>query len=216
MHADRPGESNGEPRHEIRIYREPEPQAAPEFETGDLLFFYGRGLISWGIELATWGPSHVGIVCGFHGLGNEILVEATTLCNLPCLVTQKIQRGVQFHQVQDRLANYDGRIERMRLLPGWNLDHYRAGRMAKALWRLQGHGYTRDGAGLSAAPSWFKASRLFPYPDLGSVFCSELCAHALMQAGLLPPDNPAVYNPASLMHDVRRRALYGPPQPLVS
>ena len=204
--------SNGDSAIELRLYTPPEPAPAPQFQTGDLLFFYGRGWVSWGIELATWGPSHVGIVCGFHGLGDEILVESTTLCHQPCLVTKQVRQGVQFHQVQDRLADYDGRVERMRLLPGWTLDGYQRSKLGQALWRLQGHGYTREGAGLSATGPLFKASALFPYPDLGSVFCSELCAYALMQARVLPPVNPAIYNPASLRRDVRQRALYGPPE----
>jgi hypothetical protein len=201
--------SSGGSSDEILLYVPPRPAPVAEFQTGDLLFFYGRGFISRSIELATWGPSHVGIVCEFHGLGKEILVESTTLCDLPCLVLKRAHQGVQFHGVRDRISNYDGRVERMRLLPGWKLDHYEQNKMAQALWRLQGHGYTREGAGLSATPPWFKASALFPYPDLGSVFCSELCAYALMQTRTLPADNPAIYNPASLQRDVRRRALYG-------
>ncbi|MDE2101864.1 MAG: hypothetical protein KGL39_31755 [Patescibacteria group bacterium] len=202
----------GDSNQELRIYAPPPPEPEPQFESADLLIFYGRGWISRGIELATWGPSHVGIVCDFHGLGKEILVESTTLCNLPCLVAGRPKSGVQFHRVAERLANYDGSIYRMRLLPGWKLDHYQRSRLAKSLWRLREHGYTRIGAGLSAGPPLWKASELFPYPDLGSVFCSELCAHAIMQAGPLPADNPAAYNPASLMRDLRRRCLYGRPE----
>jgi len=53
-----------------------------------------------------------------------------------------------------------------------------------------------------------------PYPDLGSLFCSELCAAALMRLHRMPLENPSAYNPASLVRELRRCGTYGTPQPI--
>jgi hypothetical protein len=58
------------------------PKSEIQFEPGDLLLFYGRDLTSRMIELATRGPSHIGIVLPIYSRG-LLLVESTTLCDQP-------------------------------------------------------------------------------------------------------------------------------------
>jgi hypothetical protein len=53
-----------------------------------------------------------------------------------------------------------------------------------------------------------------PYPDLDSLFCSELCAAALMRLHRMPLSNPSLFNPASLVREVRRCGTYGAPRSL--
>jgi hypothetical protein len=60
----------------------------------------------------------------------------------------------------------------------------------------------------------FKWTNLMPYPDLGSLFCSELCAAVLMRLHRLPLSNPSLFSPASLVREVRRCGTYGPPKSL--
>jgi hypothetical protein len=188
---------------------------ALQFRPGSIVRFFGRGLMSWGIEAITGGPSHVGIVCRVRPYG-LILVESTTLCDLPDLFTGQRRQGVQAHHLQERIAAYDGAIEVMHLADGWELDGYQQSRLAKALLRLKGHGYSKVAAGISGT-RLFKWTPLMPYPDLGNVFCSELAAYGLQQAHVLPPDeNPAVYNPASLCSDLLRRGLFDKPVPVAA
>ncbi len=58
----------------------------------------------------------------------------------------------------------------------------------------------------------FKWTAFMPYPDLESLFCSELCAAALMRLQRMPLSNPSLYNPASLVRELRRCGTFGAPQ----
>src|SRR4029079_6544421 len=58
----------------------------------------------------------------------------------------------------------------------------------------------------------FKWTALMPYATLESLFCSELCAALLMRRARLPLENPSVYNPASLVRELRRCGTYGAPE----
>jgi hypothetical protein len=209
------------------------------FEPGDLLLFYGRDLSSRVIEWATRGPSHVGIVCphrlppdlspaggsGAAGTGGEerretlaprpddtlLLFESTTLCDLPCLLTGRPIQGVQAHDPARRIATYRGAVARLRLTRAWRLNVHEIALLHEWLMGVASEPYDLRGA-LISGTRLFKWSALMPYPDLESLFCSELCAAALMRLHRMPLENPSAFNPASLVREVRRCGTYGAPR----
>ncbi|MGE5194070.1 MAG: hypothetical protein ACM3U2_16365 [Deltaproteobacteria bacterium] len=199
------------------------------FEPGDLLIFYGRDLSSRVIEWATRGPSHVGIVCphalavppsGGHagaarppdgGTASALLFESTTLCDEPCALTGKCIAGVQAHEPMSRITGYPGNVALLRLMPAWRLSAREVDLLRDWLLHVASEPYDLRGA-LISGTRLFKWTALMPYPDLESLFCSELCAAALMRLHRLPLSNPSLYNPASLVREVRRCGTYGAPR----
>jgi hypothetical protein len=181
------------------------------FEPGDLLIFYGRDFSSRVIEWATRGPSHVGIVCPHvSATGAMLLFESTTLCDLPCLLTGKRISGVQAHEPASRIAGYAGSVALLRLAPAWRLNPREVDLLHDWLLHVANEPYDLRGA-LISGTRFFKWTALMPYPDLDSLFCSELCAAALMRLHRMPLANPSLYNPASLVREVRRCGTYGAP-----
>ncbi|MGQ0636459.1 MAG: hypothetical protein ACT4QC_17745 [Planctomycetaceae bacterium] len=181
---------------------------------GDLLAFYGRDWTSRLIEAVTWGPSHVGIVSK-PDTAPAVLFESTTLCDLPDQLTGRRTTGVQAHVPADRIAAYRGRVALLRLAPVWQLSREESRLLAKMLRHVHGAHYDFGGAVLSGTRI-FKWTALVPYGDLGSLFCSELCAAVLMRLGRLPIANPAAYNPAGLVRALRRAGVYQAPLPLTA
>lgn len=187
------------------------------FEPGDLLVFYGRDFTSRVIEWATRGPSHVGIICPHPGQpgaepggGRLLLFESTTLCDEPCVLAGKCIQGVQAHDPRSRVAGYRGTAALLRLMPAWRLADREIGLLHDWLMRVASEPYDLRGALLSGT-KLFKWTACMPYPDLESLFCSELCAAALMRLQRLPLANPSLYNPASLVREVRRCGTYRAP-----
>lgn len=193
---------------------QPPARASNDWRPGDLLVFWGRGWTSRVIEAATRGPSHVGIIAPRSPVGDLLLFESTTLCDLPCEINHVPHCGVQAHKPTDRLANYDGGISLMRLTPAWELQTAEVDRLTGLLRGLVGLGYDTPGA-LISGTKCLRLSRLMPYPDLGSLFCSELCAHVLMRVGRLPLDNASGYSPATLVRRLRRCGTYSAPTALI-
>ena len=208
------------------------------FEPGDLIVFYGRDLTSRVIEWATRGPSHVGIVCPTgvervekvkgveerrtppqsgvfdpfdSSTPSTLLFESTTLCDEPCALAGRRVSGVQAHDPRSRIATYPGRVALVRLTPAWRLTDHEVDRLRDWLLAVASEPYDLRGALLSGT-RLFKWTALMPYPDLGSLFCSELCAAALMRLYRMPLANPSLYNPASLVRELRRCGTYGAPQ----
>jgi hypothetical protein len=184
------------------------------WEAGDILIFFGTDWSSRIIELATRGPSHVGIVSREDDRG-LLLYESTTLCDLPDRLTGRTCAGVQAHEPEERVRNYCGRVSRLRLAPAWRLNRYEAQLLGQMLRHVHGAEYDLCGALLSGT-RLFKWTSLMPYPDLGSLFCSELCAAVLMRLGRLPLSNPSAYHPAALVRKLRRCGVYQPPEVLAT
>lgn len=182
------------------------------WESGDILIFFGTDWSSRVIELATRGPSHVGIVSR-HDDRTHLLYESTTLCDLPDQLTGQLCAGVQAHEPEERVNRYRGRVARLRLAPAWRLNRYEADLLGRMLRHVHGESYDLCGALLSGT-RLFKWTSLMPYPDLGSLFCSELCAAVLMRLGRLPLSNPSAYHPAGLVRKLRRCGVYRPPETL--
>lgn len=184
------------------------------FEPGDLLLFYGRDWISRGIEIFTRGPSHVGIVTNVYQRG-LLLFESTTLCDLPDEISGERRPGAQFHDPHRRIAAYPGDVFVARLSDGWKLDQHEIDWLAGWCWHRRKAGYSFEGAAL-AGPGLLKWTNLLPYPDNRSVFCSQLCAAALMRLNRLALEHPGVYSPATLIRRLNRCGVYGRPKSVKS
>ena len=195
----------------LQIWQQPEEAAeARDWQPGDLMLFWGSGWISRAIEIATNGPSHVGIVAPAEDT-RLLLWESTTLCQEPCEIVEKWVSGMQAHCPERRLARYGGTVARMRLLPAWQLEWPEASLMGRSLRALIGCGYDTPGALLSGTKV-IRFSRLMPYPDLGSLFCSEACAHVLMRVNRMPLSNPSAFSPARLVRRLLRCGTYSRPE----
>jgi hypothetical protein len=144
-----------------------------------------------------------------------LLFESTTLCDAPCALTGKRRAGVQAHDPAARVAGYEGRVALLRLMPAWRLNNSETALLHKWLMHVASEPYDLCGALLSGT-RLFKWTALMPYPDLGSLFCSELCAAALMRLYRMPLANPSLYNPASLVRELRRCGTYGAPRAIHS
>lgn len=180
------------------------------FTPGDLITFHGCDPVSRVIEVATLGPSHVGIIC-LHN-NEPLLVESTTLCPWPCVIRGIHWNGVQAHRPEDRIETYPGSVERLRLAPIWSLSNDESELLSRILIRhCVGQPYDLAGA-LVSGTRLLKWSRLLPYADLGSQFCSEMVAAVLMRLARMPIRNPALYNPASLVRALRRSGVYSRPE----
>jgi hypothetical protein len=184
-----------------------------DWQAGDLLIFYGTDWTSRAIEIATRGPSHVGIVSR-DSAERHWLYESTTLCDLPDGLTGRLRAGVQAHDPAERVVAYRGHVARLRLAPTWQLNRYESDLLERMLRHVHGATYDLCGALLSGT-RLFKWTALMPYPDLGSLFCSELCAALLMRLGRLPLSNPSAYHPAGLVSRLRRCGVYMPPEALI-
>jgi len=146
------------------------------------------------------------------GAANGLLLfESTTLCDQPCALTGRRIAGVQAHDPATRIDSYPGKVALLRLMPAWRLSAHEIGLLHRWLMHVACEPYDLCGALLSGT-RLFKWTALMPYPDLGSLFCSELCAAALMRLHRLPLTNPSLYNPASLVRELRRCGTYGAPR----
>jgi hypothetical protein len=174
-------------------------------QPGDILAFYGTDWTSRCIEWGTWGPSHVGILCDYRG--SPVLVESTTLCDQPCLVTGKTIRGVQAHLAEDRIATYRGRVLHYALTDECRLSSDESTLLTRILLKHWiGRPYDLAGA-LVSGTNFLKFSHWVPYPDLGSVFCSKLVARLYMRLNRLNWDDPGRYSPAYLIRTLRRTGV---------
>lgn len=189
----------------------PRPGPDRRFRPGDVLLFYGHELVSRAISLCTWGPSHVGIIGLKTEMGEPLLVESTTLCDLPDAFDGSVRKGVQFQRPWDRIAAYDGQVYRMRLVDGWWLWQNEVEWLDKLCRGIHGRPYDLEGAAFCEVRK-FRLGRLLPYPDRGSLFCSELVAGLLMRLGRLPLSNPSSYSPASLARTLQSCGVYARPQ----
>lgn len=186
------------------------PTADTQWQPGDLVAFWGRCWKSRVIEAATAGPSHVGIIANYGG--RPTLFESTTLTNLQCVVRGRTIEGVQGHYVWDRIRSYDGHCRRVPISPAWRFSREESSLLSWALTQHWiGRPYNLKGALLSGTRV-FKWTRFMPYPDSGSLFCSELAAAILMRFGRFPLDNPTRYHPASLIRRARECGTYQRPE----
>jgi len=150
-------------------------------ETGDLVLFAGRGLVSATIRLFTrsrW--SHVGLVIRDGSSGTPLLLEATVTEESVDTVLGRPVRGVQIVRLADKLAVYDGTVVLRHLEiderpANLEIDIYE---MA-ALWRYRGY---KSFTG-TLLLDLLSANRRPPH--VHRLFCSELVAEVYKRLGLM-------------------------------
>lgn len=184
-----------------------------QFQAGDILACYGAGWESNVIRWATWGPSHVGIVAPISpdAPNNLVLFESTTLCSHRCLITGEQWNGVQAQRITDRIKDYGGKVQRLSLMPAWELSKDESCLLSHILTKhYVGLPYDMEEA-LISGTRILKWSSFLPYPN-GHLFCSELVSFCLMRLCRMGHDNPARFNPASMIRRLRREGKYGKPE----
>ena len=203
----------------VRVKTARHPAPCPTYEsfraqmkTGDVLAFSGKSRTSRLIRWATRSPySHVGLLWVARlpgGFGQSVmLIESTTLVDLPDAVTRRMHKGVQLHFASQRIAAYPGKVWWVPLREPLKPAQQR--RMER--WLRETHcrqvAYDRAQA-LGAAFDLFDSLGLANEPDFSALFCSELVARALQVAGLVD----ASMNPSELTpHDVVQLPCFRPP-----
>jgi hypothetical protein len=178
---------------------------------GDIIGFSGNGLLSAGINLATygipfWDIGHVGIVGRYDG--KLVLFESTVNSQMPCLIQGRPVSGVQAHRLES-CEIYDGKV--------WHYPLYRelyrheSQRLTAFLLECVGTEYDAIGAFRAGGVGFsFVESRL-RRQDLEALFCSELCAAAYAFTGLHPTGNAGFWSPNKLCRTLRRRGVLRKP-----
>lgn len=157
------------------------PEIRDLLQTGDIVLFRGRSLVSRMIQLATlsW-TSHVGRI---YREGDDIFIRESTSLN-------KGKDGVQQSLLSVRIKTYNGQIRIRRLManrtPRYNM-------LNQQWWHLhKGKEYEKD--------LWQLAGAAMPWrnvTDFTSIFCSEYAAGGMIHEGLLNDKMPAnEYTPA--------------------
>jgi hypothetical protein len=162
-------------------------------ETGDILLFQGKGLISAAIMHFTKSPwSHVGMVIK-SDIG-VLVWESTTLSNIPDIVSGKCRKGVQLTSLADRISAYDGIIGYRKLTTERDADFH--AKLAEFRAECRGKPYEKNRMELirSALDGKLFAQNT---EDLSSLFCSELVAEMYQRWGFMPDSIPSnEYTPA--------------------
>ncbi len=157
-------------------------KARKTLQTGDIVLFSGKGMVSEGIKRFTFSKwSHVGMVIYSKEFETVLLWESTTLSNIKDIDSGEHRKGVQIVPLSQRIASYNGEIAIRKL------DVERTDEMKKKLIKLRndvrGRPYEKDEIQLikSAYDGPFGRNT----EDLSSLFCSELVAEAYQAMGLL-------------------------------
>lgn len=191
---------NRNKRKEVKAVRYSD--ARDHIQTGDVIGFNGKGVVSSLINLATNSiVSHVAMVQENIEVAGErrvLMIESTTLSGIPDLIDGRLRRGVQLHYLSQRLAEgYDG-IFWLRLMPP--LTPERAIQMSAYLSRVHKEEIPYDmkqaiGSGLDL----FDWMGFVNEPDFSALFCSELVFRALQIVDVLGEDtNPSEATPADV------------------
>lgn len=150
--------------------------ASKPYKAGDLIFFSGRqwwpsrfiAFITWSWRL--W-VSHVAIVVDWES--EPRLLESTTIDSVPCLVTGERVKGVQLHEIEERIAAYPGRVYVARLIDEQKLNWVEKKKLTRMALKVIGTPYSEVGAFL-AGTNFIKRAWWF-YGKLNITYCSGLC-----------------------------------------
>lgn len=166
-----------------------------QVNTGDVVFFDGKGGVSSFIRLFAGSPSHAGFLYREPGEDRVRVLESTSL-----KVDGHKVLGVQSHFLSDRIDSYRGRVWIAKLcmlnrrVVDANLDRAR-----EFIEDMRGRRYDfwqmfREGWKQAGLP------RLFPLQEnYNRLYCSELVAAFLKHLGILPHRvNPSSVSPGAL------------------
>lgn len=163
-------------------------------KTGDVIGFSGKGDVSNIIKRFTGCDiSHVGIV--YRTTEDRVIImESTSLNDLPDCETGERIKGVQQQYLSDRLDSYNGQAY------WYALDSDQDDFRAMNAWLEEVHDNRTEYDTLQA----IGAGLDFFVPDnrecLKKLFCSELVSHALQLAGVIPDEiNPSEETPKDVI-----------------
>ena len=170
---------------------------------GDVISFSGKGDISNIIKWKTNSDiSHVGMVLESEFVGIEkriVLIESTSLVNLPDIRTKELIKGVQQQHLSQRLDSYDGQAYYHELRAELTSDQ----KVAMYMWLFKKHAQRTpydSVQALGSALDLLDAFGMENKPDFSSLFCSEMVAKAFKVADLLDYDyNPSEATPADVI-----------------
>lgn len=188
---------------------------------GAVVEFSGRSAVGLGIRLRGWTrTSHVGVMAEItdQDLAEAdrdgdlarlprpltkvgctlVLAESTTLSTTPCMLMRRPICGVQCHDLDERIAEYDGRAWLWNLAPDFALDEAKTRLLAELVLRRIGTEYDTEGAlwaGSLAIIKWM----IWRPMDLHRVYCDEINYHWLSRVGVLPPANASLLMPCDMM-----------------
>lgn len=185
--------------------------------TGDLVFFSGKGHISSIIKNFTNSKySHVGMVLKLDlpllSQEKTFIIESTTLNNQKDIILDEYRKGVQIIPLAQRIEAYDGSVSIYKLNQPLTVDEERI----LVGWCLQLHTSKVDyddlielikaGIDVENMP-WYKRILFTPFKrvflskqNLKKLFCSELVCKALQQVYRVPLTiNPSEQVPEDLL-----------------
>lgn len=175
-----------------------------KMKTGDVISFSGKGRTSNLIKWRTGSDiSHVGMVMETefnNAFGQRVLIiESTSLNNIPDIKTGEFIKGVQMQQLSKRLDSYDGQAYWHKL----NTPLSCSGERKMLQWLSTQHNkkvpYDTFQA-IGAGADFFDKFGIVNAPDFSSLFCSELVCKALQLAGIVSDMvNPSEETPADVV-----------------
>lgn len=186
-----------------------------KFRSGDIIGFSGNAWTSAFIQIVTygcpwWSLSHVGII----GPHDDQLLEFESDENplLPCSIQGTIARGVQAHNIDEKIATYPGRVWHYPL--SRELYDFEKQRLDLFLHGHIGDGYDQIGAVRAGGLGFSWLESCFHEENLSSLFCSEYCAAAHREIGLFPTDNVGRWSPNRLVRKERHMGVLLKPRRL--
>jgi hypothetical protein len=154
--------------------------------TGDIILFSGKGLISSLVRWATGSNkwSHIGMVLRVDSIDTVFCLESTTLNTARDINSGDKVSGVQLTSLSTRIKTFKGDIGIRQLEKPLSaakksilFDFYK---------EVRGVEYEKSKLDLISAKSSSKE-------DLSSIYCSELIGSCYQRINLLPPKPPSSY-----------------------
>tara|TARA_Y100000310_G_scaffold148554_1_gene147809 strand:- start:659 stop:1222 length:564 start_codon:yes stop_codon:yes gene_type:complete len=179
---------------------------------GDVLAFSNRGPAGWVINLTTWGVptwgySHLALV-GLHPItGRIVLWESIMTYDMPCLLQEKLVKGMQVQDIDERIERYNGRIWHYALRKP--LSSAERTKLTEYGQRYLGTNYDYVGAFRSRGLSCIEKC-IFRPEDLTAIYCSEWCIAAHRYVERIVGVNASRMNPNRAMRVERKMNVVQP------
>ena len=155
-----------------------------QFKPYDIFLFSGKGLISKVIQAGTGSEwSHVAIIVPDGD--RLVLLESTTLSDLPSIDFGVPIKGVTRVDLQKRIDTYDGKVAHRSIIGDYPADADK--RFNVMLQKFNGRPYETNQIELISS-ALDATGLLTNQPDMSSIFCSELVSNLLGRLGVLNVD----------------------------
>ena len=181
-----------------------------QLDTGDLVLFSGKTVVSRGIKWFTFSKwSHVGVVLNLPDWKRLLLWESLTEGYLPDVEHGEIRQGIQLVDLAERISQYGDGVA-VRRLALERSDQMRLA-VAQLLQELRGRPYEKSNMELIRAAVDVRGIKMTQNAeDLSNIFCSELVAEVYQRMGLLPENPPSnEYTPHDFSADRNLHLLKG-------